>query len=226
MALAFTGLTSGLDTSGGGPYTTASISPTSGARVVLCVVVGGMGGQAATSVTASGLSGTWTRISHVDPASGDFNDYPMWVFDCTDWSGSGTVTVTASGGSPFGAWWSIVEATGSTLPTVVGTPTTNTDAGPSSSITATMPAFSNAANIALAFFGQSATSTGTTPGSGFSEIHDQAAFFGAGRLQSAYGAANDNTADADTGASTGAWMVTALEITEASTPRFILVRPA
>lgn len=216
MALGFSGLTSGLDISGGGPYVTASVAPTSGARVVVGVVVGGMGGQAATAVTLSGLSGTWTRISHVDPASGNLNDYPMWVFDCTNWTGSGAITITASGGSPFGAWWSVVEATGTTTPTVIGTPTTNTDAGPVTSITATMAAFGNAANRALAFFAQDSDSTGTVPGSGFTEIHDQPAFFGGGRLQSTYGAANDNTADSNTGASPGAWIVTALEINEPS----------
>ena len=214
MAKTFSGLTSNLDISGGGPYLTASVAPTAGARVFVGVVVGGMGGQAATSVAISGLGGTWSRVSHVDPTAGNFNDYPMWVFECANWSGSGALTITPTGGSPFGAWWSVVEVTGASTPTVVGTPTINTVTGSATSITATMPAFSDAANQALAFFAQDSDSTGTVPGSGYTEIHDQPAFFGGGRLQSVYGAANDNTADSNTGASPGAWTVIALEITE------------
>lgn len=215
MAKTFTGLTSGLDTSGGGPYATASISPTTGATVYVGVVVGGMGGQAATSVALSGLSGTWTRLQHLDPSGGSLDDYPLWVFACSNWTGSGAVTITPTGGSPFGAWWSVVEVTASGAISVVGTPATNT-ATSATSLSITMAGFSDAANQALVFFAQNATSTGTNAGTGMSEIHDQSAFFGGGRLQSAYGTANDNAVDANTGGDTGDWSGIALEVNESS----------
>jgi len=216
MALTFAGLTSGQNGSGGTSIATASVSPSTDALVFVGFAAGRASPFAAGDITLSGLSGTWPRLGFISRvAATQLAEYDLWLFASSDATGSGTITATVTGGAAYLFAWSVVEATGDVQPSVVGTAVTGTESS-NLSLTLTLPAFANASNRAFAVFAQTGLNTGTTPGSGVTEIHDVSTYFGDGQLQTAAGATNDNTIDAST-AFNDAWEGIAVELTDAST---------
>lgn len=136
--MAVNALTDGADTSTN-PSTTASISPTSGATVYAFVgtaETAGEAGQVLTgSVAISGLSGTWEVVSGgAGFVSGRRN---LHLLRCTDWSGSGALTITyTDDSSSAGAWtetmWGVFEVTNATIADPDDAPVTATTTGATS----------------------------------------------------------------------------------------------
>lgn len=85
--IAVTHLTAGISTSD--PATTAVVSPTSGATLILAVTAANSTGPAADSISVTGLGGTWTQLATYPWAS----RRRTWLFECHNWTGSGALSI-------------------------------------------------------------------------------------------------------------------------------------
>lgn len=150
MAISVTSLTSGSSTSNVTSYATASITPTAG-RVVF-VAVSGTGLIAGTHWTVTGLSGTWNRFA--DHFYSNANSKHIDVFWCTDFTGSGTLTL-GNTDSATGCLWSVFEVDGADTTTPVVTSNVvsgNSGATNVASLSLTLSAASNSNNRPFAVF--------------------------------------------------------------------------
>lgn len=94
-------------------YSTASISPATGGLLLIAVVTQ-MGVGTPTKPTISGLSGTWTEIidCNFDQAG---TTYRLTAFRCTNYTGTGALTIDYGGTLQAGASWTVDLVTGATL---------------------------------------------------------------------------------------------------------------
>src|SRR5678816_47809 len=108
MAIGVTSRDSGSSTSNSTTYTTGTVTPTAGDLLVVIVCMGGIGAD--TTSTVSGLSGTWTNQGHFYDTTG-IGTTTYDVITCSDWSGSGTLTL-GNTDSATACLWSIFGVTG------------------------------------------------------------------------------------------------------------------
>lgn len=163
MAIAITGLTSGLDTTTH-PTVTASISPTSGAVVYVFVAIAVAGGGtvgSGDSLSVSGAGLTWNTLGNAGQ-NGD-NRRKLFVVRGTGTPSAGALTITFTSGSG-GTWtetgWSVVEATGLDGTTPNGTVYTATTGG-ATALSVTVSETPDAGDFVLAGF--TIESNDTTP---------------------------------------------------------------
>lgn len=166
-------LTKGDDTttrSSGPGYTTASITPTANACVLLAVVSG-------TNVTVANVVGcnlTWASVD-----SQNFNSASHRL---SLWRGfgasptTGTLDISYSGGGASGASWIVAEvtgtATGGTNGSAAIVQTVKTEVIGAASGSVNLAAFTDAANIAYAAFAVD-NNTAITPEVGYTELDEQ-----------------------------------------------------
>ncbi len=106
MAINVANLTAGIGTSD--PQSTASVTPTAGAVLLLTVTCSRSDGGTLTGVAVTGLSGTWTEVADYVWAS----RRRTWLFVCTDWTGSGTLSINPNVTNFQEVGWVLDEATG------------------------------------------------------------------------------------------------------------------
>src|SRR5574338_656638 len=170
MAISVTSLTSGQSTSNTTSYATASISPTAG-RVVF-VIVPGTGGASGTNWTVSGLSGTWNRFGGSFHSGANSKKYDG--FWCTDFSGSGPLTL-GNTASMTACLWSVFEVDGADTTTPVVTSNVVTgDSGTTNvaSLSLTLAAAASSDNRSFGAFGDDDnTLADHVAGTNFTSIH-------------------------------------------------------
>ena len=106
MAISMTHLTS--DKSNSADPSTASISPTAGAHILLWCGASYASGSVPDSLTVSGGGATWTKIF-----TGAWRGRRRsWLYIGSGWSGSDTIDLTYSGTDPQQWAWIVDEATG------------------------------------------------------------------------------------------------------------------
>lgn len=127
-----TNLTSGIGTSD--PQVTASVSPTGGSRLLMTVVVSHASlPPPDDTATVTGLSGTWNKLATLDYG----NRRRGWVFECSDWSGTGTLSIDGPA-TVQEVGWVLDQVVGSTgLGSIIST---NSGGGTPTSVTATLSA--------------------------------------------------------------------------------------
>lgn len=222
MAISATSLTSGTDNTSTTSFATASVSPTAGRMVYIGVEnlrVGGGGPDAPSGISGAGL--TFTQVDTTGNAAAD--NLSVWRAYAGSPS-SGAITISFGTSQAFCSW-SVVE--------VDGAKTTGTNGADSvvqsatnenlsaSSLTATLSAFADAGNGALAFHtwaaGGASVAT-ATPDTGWTEI-DDTGNTDAGpvsyAMQSQWRADNDTSA-AVTWSAAGALHSIAIEIAAAA----------
>lgn len=196
MALAVSGLASGVDSDGGTSATSASISPT-GDALVICDVLNFNGDASAppATPTVAGNSLTWTQVAtlvYADLGGGE-------IVRCTRFRAmgaspsSGTVVISCGVAQAVIAY-SIYEITGVDTSGTHGSgavvqTVTNSTAG-ATSLTVTLSAFGSANNMAIGGFGYGLDTSDFTLGTGFTLIHEA----GGGSFITEY-RLNDTTVD-------------------------------
>lgn len=213
-------LTSGSDTTPAGSHSTASIAPGAN-RLILGVVSGIDGGFASPpNYNLSGNGLTWVSIGRRTVGI-----LTLQVFRSMGASpSSGAVTIDADITTQQYTQWDIVEYsdvnTGGTNGSGAVRNIAENGAASTTTLTVTLPAFGSAANATFgAFVGAKETAPASftfTPGSGFTELSDDAVdplggavFFG---LQSEWKSTNDTSVDTTTSATVDDLMGFALEI--------------
>lgn len=163
-------LTAGFNTTNqgtsGAPYVTASISPTSGATLVL-VHTSQRSTAAQSPDTVTGLSGTWSKLAESGAYNGGLSMSSVWR--CTDWSGSGTVTITFPNTQSC-CMWEVFEILGNNQSTP-----TNVKVGTGTGTTASLTLDSSPAGTSFVFGGVGTFDIETSdiqPGAQFTEIGD------------------------------------------------------
>lgn len=176
MAISKTDLTSGGSETDASSYLTASISPTANRLVVITINHNTDGG----SFSVNGVSGaglTFTKINEV--SMGAFSYQSVWRAMSASPS-SGQLTIDFGANTAWNVAWSVKEfggvdtsgtnGSGAVVQSATGS------ASSASSVSATLAAFGSTDN---ATYGAAGTKTGSTssaitstPGTGFTEIHD------------------------------------------------------
>lgn len=132
MAISVSNLTAGIGTTD--PQTTASVAPTAGALLILTVSASASSaGAVADSMTVTGLSGTWTQRASYEWGS----RRRSWLFTCSNWSGSGTLSLDPGISNFQEIGWVLDQATGVDTTTPVEGVTTG-GSGASNSTTRTL----------------------------------------------------------------------------------------
>lgn len=160
MAITATSLTASSSTANAATYATASISPTTGRVLLAFVSMTGIGAAVATTIT--GLSGTWTNIggSYL-PTSLGAGSYDCAALYCTNYTGTGTLTL-GNTDSATACVWDVIEIDGANTTTpIVTAATKKVDLGASVS-TPTLTLDSPADSTNRAFVGFTAVSSSAT----------------------------------------------------------------
>jgi len=170
MAISYSVLTQGKDTSDRSSYSTASITPTAGKTVFVFVsskVGSGNGNQA----SLSGNNITWEVINSIP-----FGIRRLTVFKGKSSSPStGAISISFSGQGQIGCAWGVVEFTNANYGK---TPVQNVESFPNNAVSyfsVTMGAFSSSKNATMGCFFLDNTDSSVTAGSGFTKIVDQIA---------------------------------------------------
>ena len=213
MALAVTQLTSGTSTTNSTTVVTSSVTPTADALVLLAVF-GRVNNTPPSGVTGNGL--TWVMIDSSSTSALSLRNISLWRALGSSPS-AGAITVTWVGTQTEKAW-SVFEITGVDTSGTNGSgaivqSVKNGDPANSNSPTLTLSAFGSANNMAVGFFHHFANEV-TTPGSGFTEIHDLQLSESAAGNQTEY-KLNDTTVDASW-ATVSDWLGIAVEVKEGS----------
>jgi len=191
-------LTSDSSTTDAASYATASVSPTAG-RLLLLAVASRYSTTPPTIPTITTANGiTWTQVNTIVTANGDaFDNRRVTLFRAKPSSPSaGAVTIDFGGVTQLGCFWSLVEVPDThadEASCIVQSLVTSTTAGFATSQTITLAAFASSGNMA---YGVKLhwTNEATTPGSGFTEIHDLDMAEGTMGFETEY-KTNDNTVD-------------------------------
>ena len=166
-AVTRTSLTSGYDNAPAGTCTTASITPTSNALVLLAVF---HNNGADPAVSGNGL--TWVKIDRQNRSGGNGNVTIYRALGAFPTAGAITITTGASRCA-----WSVVEYTGVDTSGANGSgaivQAVKGQNGFSGSLALTLAAFSSTYNVTYGalFLDNDCNSMGITPGSGFTQIH-------------------------------------------------------
>ncbi len=193
MAISFSTLTSGSSTSNGA--STASVSPTANALVVLVVAQSVAGGGATDindTLAVSGNGITWTEVSQTIFAV----RRNLWVFvgsNASPSTGSITLTFSSGNGSTFEQMkWSVSEATGVD---VGGTPigTAYTTASSGTAATVTVSETPGSGDFVFAAFALEDNNTPSLNAELDTTLHSFGDTTGARRLTTAYDSAPDSS---------------------------------
>lgn len=177
MAVSATNLTAGGDNTLGGvaSYTTASISPSANALVLLSVTKAVSTSTEPTTPTVSGNGLTWVLVnaSYYDNSSSSRRK--IFLFRAMGASPSaGAVTVT-NGENAYGGWTideftgvdtSGTNGSGAIVQSAVNQVTDNS----ASTLTITLSAFGNVNNATFSNFSEADTAHSITPGTGFTQL--------------------------------------------------------
>lgn len=195
-AIAYSSLTGSFSTTDATSYTTASITPTANALVLLTVLSVQTGGPPVPTVTGNGL--TW--VEEESNLNTTTNNRRITIFRAMGASPStGTITIDFAGNTQARCIWSVSEYTGvDTSGTngsgaIVQKTETSATPGNATSVTLTLSAFSDTSNMAYgAMWLFSAEDI--TNGSGFTSIYENSSGEGAQNMSTEY-KLNDNTVD-------------------------------
>lgn len=179
MALTTTTLADASSTTDGTTYTTASISPTAGRLLLVFAHLAGIGTATATSV--SGLSGTWANIG----GSFRYNtNYDLSAHWCTNYTGTGTLTITNADSATHGLW-TVVEVNGADTTTpIVASSFKTSSPGSVNSVSITLNAAANSANRPFAAYGCDNNTAGqAAPRASWTEFSDRGVSTPTGVLQ-------------------------------------------
>lgn len=210
MALAVNALTSGSDTVDRTTYTTASVTPTANALVLVAAYSRRNPGVDVSSISGNGL--TWVKIASVTSTALTFRYISLWRAMGASPS-AGTIGITWAGQCNNSAW-SVFEITGTDTSGTDGSGAivqsgTSPDPSTGTSGTITLSAFGSTNNMGVGFFHHNADEA-TTPGSGFTEIHDIQISENTAGMNTEY-KVNDNTVDASWTTSID-WLGIAIEV--------------
>jgi len=177
--------------------TTASISPTANALVIVSVASRNFTGAGpATVPTVTGASGTWVQIATVSDGSAGARTVTLFR-DLSASPGSGILTIDFAGVNQGSVGWSIDQLQGTDTTgtngsgAIVQTGSLNPATGTTTSGLITLSAFGSANNAAYGFIRNSGAVT-IVVGSGFTSL---ANFMTAGGEHVAEWKLNDNTVD-------------------------------
>lgn len=150
------------------PYATASISPTAGRVLLAFTQVGGIG--TATASTVSGLSGTWTNVG----GSNRFISRDIAAHWCSDYTGTGTLTIDNGDAGTSGLWCVIeIDGADTSNPVVAGS-FQFVSAGSVNAVSITLNAAAGPDNRPFAAFGNDNNTSGqATPRANWTELSDR-----------------------------------------------------
>ena len=199
-------LTNGFDASDLSSYATASITPTSDALILPCIVL--LDSTSPVTPTVTGNSITYDFIARADHDTGG-QQASAFLFRGLDASPTAGVITINPGAAHEGALWSITEFAGVDTSGINGAgaieqSATNTGSiASSSTLTVTLASFADAANnVAAGCFGMDEANTGDIgPGSGFTVGGDVANTADDDSLLDEYKTGEDTSVDAVNGAS-------------------------
>src|SRR5678815_4276459 len=134
--------------------------------------MGGIGAD--TTSTVSGLSGTWVNQGHFYDTTG-IGSTTYDVITCSDWSGSGTLTL-GNTDSATACLWSIFSVTGANNSAPVAASSfKSVQNNAASSLSITLNAAANANNLPFSAWAKNNNALGTmTPQTNWTEIHEVA----------------------------------------------------
>lgn len=189
-------LTSGSDTTDTTSYATASISPSSN-KLILAVVFNFKSGTAEVpALSGNGL--TWVNVANI--LSGAGTTRRLSVFRALGSSpSSGVITIDFSGNTQLGVVWAVsefdnVDTSGTDGSGAIVQSVTDDAVSQASPYSVTLASFGNVNNATFGAFGKANTQV-SSPGSGFSEIFDEALSTPDGRLVTEWKNSNDTSVD-------------------------------
>lgn len=170
MAVAFTTLTSGGDTSNVSSYSTASITPTAGSLLLVWVVVTDADDPGTINIS-TGLTGvTWVEqfnLAHFTIAV-PLRRLKLWTG--TGHSGSGTITFDGMPDVCTGAAHLVMEATGYDTGTPIVQAVTHVDDVDALTETTTFAAYGSTDNAVISAFTKGIGTTGFTEEAGWTKV--------------------------------------------------------
>jgi hypothetical protein len=196
-ALSQNNLTNGYDEVDATSFTTASVTPSANALLLLTVSASVTGGSAAPTITGNGL--TWVQVVTRQTSYGDsWDSRRITIFRAMGASPTtGTITIDFSGITQSRCLWSLSEFTGADTSGTDGSgaivQSGGNDQSGGTSLTVTLSAFSSANNMAYGAI-HHWWNEATTLGTGFSEIYDTTTSSGTTGFQTQY-KLNDETVD-------------------------------
>ena len=177
MAIVGSNLTSGAAVTGG-PWDTASISPSAYALVLVAVVIRNAASTDPTTPTVTGNGLTYTLVNPNGTAlydSSSSSRRKLFVFQSLGASPSaGAVTITAGEASAAAAWAVDQFINVDTISTAVQAATNADESGATNTITATLAAFGSTLNGTYGAIGAATGTLTITEGSGFTLLADVA----------------------------------------------------
>lgn len=201
MALAFSNLTTGADIDGGSSSTTASVSPTSNALVLLAVDQRTGITADPNQPTATGNGLTWELVGTIVYDTTSSSRKRVTVLRALGASPSaGAITVDFGGQANTDVHWTVDQFTGvdtggtNGSAAIVQAVTAKDETGSASSLTVTLAAFGSANNATYGGFGVS-TNTALAVGSGFTLGGTAQTYAGSAAIISEYNLANDTSVD-------------------------------
>jgi hypothetical protein len=217
VAISVSGLTQGIG-SGTTSYTTASVAPAANRLLLLCVSSFILFGNPNTP-TVSGLGLTWTQIRSNAFLFGQVETSLFAALTGGSAPTPGTLSISYGGQTQGNGTWALVEVSGCDL-TSIGAAVRQSNAGEGTSTTpaTTLAAFGASGNGAVCFVSCGGSVTGTTPGSGWSEIYDGANVGGASSTAAEWRADPDTTPDW-TASPSDVWACVACEVAVPVTAR-------
>lgn len=233
MAIAATLLTQGSSTTDGTTYTTASVTPTADALLLAIILHGSVTANFGFGDTCVGNGVNWMPIAFtpLDPLTGARTS-GISVWAGTSVAPSAGTIVFSFTGTQQRASWAIVQVTGqdttvhsspSVYAGVLGcirqTTTDHTSGDAATSCTAMLGAPRAAGNGVIGIFGH-LVNEATTPGTGLTELADQATAE-ATALEVSWAAAYQNRLSASWSTSTALWGCIGLEIAVAGNSNFV-----
>lgn len=208
-------ITTGVDSTDGTTFTTASVTLKAGRLYLLSFVNTAASAAAISSIAGGGE--TWTSRSTTQ-YNGTAHRVSIWsAVPTADYTG--TIVVTF-GATQTGGRWSLNEFSGVDTATNDGIVQNATGTGNSTTPLATLAAFGSANNATFGANANTADST-TTPGAGFTELSDLSTTTTPGSfLQTQWRVDNDTTSDGTI--TSGQWGACAVEIKADTTSPFII----
>ena len=169
-------LTTSHSTTDASSYQTASISPSSD-KLILIAVYSGHASATPSTPTVSGNNLTWTQIATAFQSFGGCRIRITAFRGFGSSASAGVVTIEFGGQTQLNAGWSITEFTGVDTTTNNGVvqSATSSSGGASGGSTTTLSAFASSTNATWGSWGRPDDASGTTPGSGFTELGDSVA---------------------------------------------------
>jgi hypothetical protein len=204
----FTTLTTGSSATDANSYNTASVTPTANQSVLVAVQHRQAAGTPEIP-TVSGCNLTWTQIGTFWPSSAAGTRRISFYLGIGPSPTTGALTIGFNGVTQTQAMWTVQQLAG--VAAVVGS-VAGAQSISATTLTCTLAAFGNAANIGVGCFCHLNSAVETTPGSGFTEVADIAQADGTTGFQVEW-ATNDTTVDASWPGSYICWAA-AVELTE------------